>query len=94
MCGGVDQHANTFPFHSCAGWLGTWNSEQGREIYKTLHWGEGEKDAPSKVLDKFTNFKSPRKNKRIARHCFKQRKHGVMEGFDHFVKDLRLLLMD
>lgn len=77
-----------------AGWLGTWIGEQGREIYKTLHWGEGEKDDLCKVLDKFANYIRPRKNKRIARHHFKQRKQGVTEGFDHFVKDLRLLLMD
>ncbi|ROL46656.1 hypothetical protein DPX16_12549 [Anabarilius grahami] len=59
-----------------------------------LQWGEGEKDDPSKVLDKFANYIRPRKNKRIARHRFKERKQGVTEGFDHFVKDLRLLLMD
>lgn len=77
-----------------AGWLGTWIGGQGREIYKTLNWAEGEKEDPEKVLDKFEKYIRPRKNKRIARHRFKQRKQDVSESFDNFVKDLRLLLMD
>lgn len=77
-----------------AGWIGTWIGEQGREIYKTLEWADGEKDDPVKVLDKFAGYIRPRKNKRIARHRFKQRKQGTTETFDHFVKDLRLLLLD
>ena len=77
-----------------AGWLGTWIVEQGREIYKTLTWADGEKENPVTVLDKFANYVRPRKNKRIARHRFKQRKQGATEGFDHFLKDLKLLLMD
>ena len=78
-----------------AGWLGTWIGEQGREIYRTLNWtDDAEKQDPVKVLDKFANYIRPRKNKRIARHRFKQRKQGATEGFDHFVKDLKLLLMD
>ena len=39
-----------------AGWLGTWIGSQGREIYKTLSWTEGEKDDPQKVLDKFESY--------------------------------------
>ena len=54
----------------------------------------GEKEDPAKVLDKFANYIRPRKNKRMARHSFKQRKQGATESFDHFLKDLRLLLMD
>ena len=78
-----------------AGWLGTWIGEQGREIYRTLNWtDDAEKQDPVKVLDKFAGYIRPRKNKRIARHRFKQRKQGATEGFDHFVKDLKLLLMD
>ena len=77
-----------------AGWLGTWIGEQGREVYKTLEWADGEKGDPTKVLDKFESYIRPRKNKRIARHRFKQRKQGASESFNHFVKDLKLLLMD
>lgn len=77
-----------------AGWLGTWIGEQGREIYKTLEWADGEKEDPEVVLDKFAAYVRPRKNKRIARHRFKQRKQGASEGFDNFVKDLRIMLMD
>ncbi|KAJ8366207.1 hypothetical protein SKAU_G00150380 [Synaphobranchus kaupii] len=54
-----------------AGWLGTWIGEQGREIYKTLEWGNGEKEDPAKVLEKFAAYIRPRKNKRIARHSRK-----------------------
>ncbi|XP_031436483.1 uncharacterized protein LOC105909398 [Clupea harengus] len=77
-----------------AGWLGTWIGEKGREVYKALVWGEGEKEDPAKVLDKFANYIRPRKNKRIARHRFKQRKQGPTESFDKFLKDLRLILMN
>ena len=74
-----------------AGWLGTWIGEQGRE---TLPWEDGEKQDPSKVLDKFANYIRPRKNKRIARHRFKQRKQVPTESFDNFLQDVRLILMD
>lgn len=77
-----------------AGWLGTWIGKQGREVYKTLTWAEGEKEDPSKVLDKFANYIRRHKNKRVARHRFKQRKQGPTESFDNFAKDLRIILMD
>jgi len=32
-----------------AGWLGTWIGSQGREIYRTLQWEEGEKEDPDKL---------------------------------------------
>ena len=47
-----------------------------------------------KVLDKFTNYIRPRKNKRVARHRFKLRKQAADESFDHFVKDLRIRLLN
>ena len=59
-----------------------------------MEWQDGEKHDPVKVLDKFATYIRPRKNKRIARHRFKQRKQGTTESFDHFVKDLKLLLLD
>ena len=76
------------------GWLGTWIGFQGREIYKTLAWDEGEKQDPVKVLDKLESYVRPRKNKRISRHKLKLRKQSQGESFDNFVKDLRLILMD
>ena len=42
-----------------AGWLGTWIGPQGREICKTLQWGEGEKGDPEKVLDKLEAYVRP-----------------------------------
>ncbi|KAG8003278.1 hypothetical protein GBF38_007706 [Nibea albiflora] len=39
-----------------------------------LTWVDGGKE----VLDKFANYIRPRKNKRIARHRFKQRKQGEL----------------
>jgi hypothetical protein len=78
-----------------SGWLGTWVGEQGREIYKTFQWAaEDDKKDPEKVLKHFETYVRPRKNKRIARHRFKQRKQTSSESFDNFVKDLRLVLMD
>ena len=77
-----------------AGWLGTWIGEQGREVYKTLQWEDGEKDDPDRVLAKFASYIRPRKNKRIAHHRFKKRCQSSEEAFDHYVKDLRILLMD
>ncbi|KAL7395306.1 hypothetical protein ABVT39_014186 [Epinephelus coioides] len=78
-----------------AGWLGTWLGEQGREIYKTLNWADGGK---KRILPRYwISLQAtirPRKNKRIARLRFKQRKQGSSESFDNFVKDLRLTLMD
>ena len=59
-----------------AGWLGTWIGFQGREIYKTLAWDEGEKQDPVKVLDKLESYVRPRKNKRISRHKLKLRKQS------------------
>ena len=43
-----------------AGWLGTWIGEQGREIYRTLTWADGEKEDPVKVLEKFASYIRPR----------------------------------
>ncbi len=56
--------------------------EQGREVYKMLNWAKGETEYPVKVLVKFESYIS------------KQKKQGASESFDHFVKHLKLLLMD
>ena len=77
-----------------AGWLGLWIGQQGREIYKTFTWNEGEQDDPDIILNKLNNYVRPRKNKRIARFRASQRKQMEGETFDNFVKDLRILLMD
>ena len=77
-----------------AGRLGTWIGEQGREIYKTFEWIEGEKDDPNKVLDKFELYIHPRKTKRVARRRLFKRKQSSEESFDDFVKDLNLILLD
>lgn len=77
-----------------AGWLGTWLGAQGREIYKTLTWGDGDKEKPDKVLEKFENYARPRKNKRMARHKLRLRRQTAGESFDNSVKDLKLILMD
>lgn len=59
-----------------------------------LPWAAGKKEEPSKVLDKFAGYIRPRKNKRVARHRFKQKRQGPNESFDKFVEDLGLMLMD
>ena len=43
---------------------------------------------------KFEDYIRPRKNERIARHCFKLRKQTSEESFDNVVKDIGLLLLD
>ena len=78
----------------CAGWLGMWIGQQGREVYKTFTWDEGQEEDPAEILGKFENYVKPAKNKRVARFKAHQRKHNEGEKFDHFVKDLRLLLLD
>ena len=78
----------------CAGWLGMWIGQQGREVYKTFTWDEGQEDDPAEILGKFENYVKPAKNKGVARFKAHQRKQNEGEKFDHFVKDLRLLLLD
>ena len=77
-----------------AGWLGMWVGQQGRELHKTFSWAEGEKEDPGKVLGKYEEYVSPRKNKRVSRFRFHQRVQKEDESFDTFLKDLRLLAMD
>jgi hypothetical protein len=57
-----------------AGWLGPWIGKQGREVYKTLDWGENDEgqDKPATTLDKFEAYVRPRRNKRAARFQVKQ----------------------
>ena len=45
------------------GWLGMWIGTQGRETYKTFVWGAEEEDKPDKILEKFSDFVRPKKNK-------------------------------
>ena len=68
-----------------AHWLGTWIGEQGRGIYKTFEWIEGEKDDPNKVLDKFELYFRLRKNTRIVRHRLFKRNQSSKESFDNFI---------
>ncbi|XP_052762296.1 uncharacterized protein K02A2.6-like [Mya arenaria] len=75
-------------------WVGMWIGQEGREIYKTLDWKEGEKDDNTKILNKFEEYVSPKKNKRIARFKAQQRKQKESEPFDSYIKDLKLLVMD
>ena len=71
-----------------------WISQEGREIHKTLQWAEGVKRIPLKVYSKRENYVSPRRNKRVARFRFHQRKQKDGESFDGLLKDLRLLALD
>ena len=68
--------------------------QEGREVHKTLQWQDHEKGHPEKVLQKFEQYVSPSKNKRVARFRFRNRKQKEGESFDSFLKDLRLLAMD
>ena len=71
-----------------------WIGQQGLEVYKTFTWDAGQEDDPAEMLGKFENYVKPAKNKRVARFKAHQRKQNEGGTFDHFVKDLRLLLLD
>ena len=71
-----------------------WIGQQGREVYKTFNWEDGEEDDPQKIFAKLDAYVKPRKNKRVARFKAQQRKQLEGETFNNFVKDLRLLMMD
>ncbi|XP_052242487.1 uncharacterized protein K02A2.6-like [Dreissena polymorpha] len=77
-----------------AGWLGKWINQQGRELYKTFTFLEGEADDTTIVLKKIEDYVRPRQNKRVSRLRAHQRKQLDGESFDNFTKDLRLLVMD
>ena len=82
-----------------SGWIGLWIGQQRCEIYKTFNWtqdfdGVSEEDLPMAILQKFEDYKWPRKNKRIARYKFSQCVQRMGESFDNFLKGLRILAMD
>lgn len=77
-----------------AGWLGMWLGQEGREIFKTLSWTDGEQDDHTKILGKYEEYISPKRNKRVARFKAQQRKQKEGENFDTYIKDLKLLVMD
>ena len=77
-----------------AGWMGMWLGQEGREVFKTLQWDDGEMEDHAKIIEKFQDYISPQKNKRVARFKAQQRKQKEGETFDFFIKDLKLLVMD
>lgn len=76
--------------HQKADWLGTRIDRRGKGVNKMPDWAEGEKEDPTKDLDKFASYTRKTEKKK---HCLKQKKQGKSKSFDYFVKDLRLLLM-
>lgn len=70
--------------------LGTWFGQEGREVYKTLNWEEGEKDNPdsSRKVRAVCACNLDQKNKRGARFRFYQRKKKEGKNFDNFLKNL------
>uniref|UniRef100_A0A8W8MFP5 Uncharacterized protein n=1 Tax=Magallana gigas TaxID=29159 RepID=A0A8W8MFP5_MAGGI len=62
-----------------AGWLGIWIGKQGREMYKTFYWDDGEEDDPKKILDKFDVYVRPRKTRRPrdSKSCSVNRKKDL-----------------
>ena len=70
----------------CAGWLGMWIGQQGRDIYKTFTWDAGQEDNLAEILGKFENYVKPAKNKRVARFKAHQRKQNEGENLTILLK--------
>ena len=64
----------------CAGWLGMWIGQPGREVYKTFTWDAGQEDDPAEILGKFENYVKPAKNMRVCRFKAHQRKQNEGGG--------------
>ena len=60
------------------------------EIYNTFSWEtNGDEKNISKILEKFENYCTPRKNITLERHIFNTRTQQPGESIDHYVTDLR-----
>ena len=60
------------------------------EIYNTFSWEtDGDEKNISKILEKFKNYCTPRKNITLERHIFNTRTQQPGESIDHYVTDLR-----
>ena len=63
--------------------------KQGREIYNTFQFKEGEKMKFNVVVQKFQDYCSPRKNITFMRHKFFTCKQRGGQSFDEFVTELK-----
>ena len=60
------------------------------EIYNAFSWEtDGDEKNISKILEKFENYCTPRKNITLERHIFNTRTQQPGESIDHYVTDLR-----
>jgi hypothetical protein len=67
---------------------------EGREIYNTFHFGEGEVDKLEVLLNKFEDYCIPKTNVTVIRHRFNTRVQGHSESIDQYVTDLKLIAKD
>jgi hypothetical protein len=67
---------------------------EGREIYNTFHFGEGEVDKLEVLLKKFEDYCIPKTNVTVIRHRFNTRVQGHSESIDQYVTDLKLIAKD
>ena len=62
---------------------------EGREIFNTFTFADGEKDKLDKLIEKFQNYCIPKKNITMERHKFNTRTQDSTELIDQFVIDLK-----
>ena len=63
--------------------------KQGREIYNTFQFEEGEEMKFNVAVQKFQDYCSPRKNIAFMRHKFFTCKQSDGQSFDEFVTELK-----
>ena len=62
---------------------------EGREIFTTFTFADGENDKLDKLIEKFQNYCIPKKNITMEEHKFNTRIQGSTELIDQFVIDLK-----
>ncbi|XP_021347384.1 uncharacterized protein K02A2.6-like [Mizuhopecten yessoensis] len=74
----------------CAMFL-TLAGETAVEIFNKMTFEANEQDKIASLIEKFTNYCSPKKNVTYERHVFNSRAQKSDETFDEFLTDLRIL---
>lgn len=64
---------------------------EGREIYNTFTFAEGEKDKIGSLFAKFEDYCNPKKNVIVERHKFNTKYQMKSQSIDQYVTELRLI---
>ncbi|KAJ8366952.1 hypothetical protein AAFF_G00336410 [Aldrovandia affinis] len=60
------------------------------DVFNTFEFPEGDSDRYAKVIEKFEEYCTPRKNEIFERYVFRSRVQAESESIEQFVTDLRL----